>query len=157
MSPESSTFAAARVFGAMYSSQGVALVRNVFRAGVLAATLVTLGISGAQTGFAANSGSGSTPEPPLVTLKPGGVIHVDAPADGSGWTCKGMSLLPPVTQTARVSNKPVSTGSAMLDSTPWLASVDLQFPPSATVLWECSTPGSGNRTIKSEGVLQTLP
>ncbi|APA94339.1 hypothetical protein [Nocardia seriolae] len=88
---------------------------------------------------------------------PGGVIHVDAPADGSAWTCKGMSLVPFVSLTTQVAKNRTSTGSAMADSVPWTASVDLQFPPNTMVLWECDSAGSGHTTYKSEGTLQTLP
>ncbi|WP_218026713.1 hypothetical protein [Nocardia inohanensis] len=132
------------------------MVRNVFRVGVLAAALVSLGVSGSGTGLA-NTGSAAAPQPPTVTLMPGGVIHVDAPADGSAWTCKGMSIVPLVTQRAWMSKKQMSTGSAMMDSVPWTESVDLQFPANVTVLWECDSSGSGKTTYKSEGVLQTLP
>ncbi|WP_169815319.1 hypothetical protein [Nocardia yamanashiensis] len=132
------------------------LVRNVFRVGVLAAALVSSGISGAGTGFA-GTGSASAPQPPTITLMPAGVIHVDAPADGSAWTCKGMSLLPLVNLSANVAKQQASTGSAMLDSVPWQASVDLHFPANSTVLWECDSAGSGKTTYKSEAVLQTLP
>lgn len=135
------------------------MVRNVFRVGLLTAALVSLGVSGSGTGFAASSGSGMSPapQPPRITLMPHGVIHVDAPADGSAWTCKGMSIVPPASQTAQVSRSRVSTGSAMLDSVPWVASVDLQFPANTLVLWECDSAGERDITYKSEGTLQTLP
>ncbi|MFJ4657428.1 hypothetical protein ACIP5Y_39695 [Nocardia sp. NPDC088792] len=147
------------VFGVMNLIWGVVLVRTVFRVGLLASTLVSLGVSGSGTGFAANSGSSMSPapQPPTITLMPHGVIHVDAPADGSAWTCKGMSIVPPVSLTAQVSKNHVSTGSAMLDSVPWVPSADLQFPPNTMVLWECDSSGDNDTTYKSEGPLQTLP
>ncbi|MFE3196131.1 hypothetical protein ACFXHA_44525 [Nocardia sp. NPDC059240] len=128
--------------------------------GVLAGSLVSLGMIGSGTGFAANSGSAMSPapQPPKVTLMPGGVVHVDAPADGSSWHCKGMSIVPLVSLTADVSTKaPVSTGSAMIDSVHYVPSVDLPFPANTMVLWECDSSGDADTTYKSEGTLQTLP
>lgn len=135
------------------------MVRNIFRVGVLATTLLSSAVAGSGTGFAANSGSAgfSAPQPPIVTLMPQGLIHVDAPADNSAWGCKGMSLVPFVSLTANLQKSPVSTGSALADSARWMPSADLQFPPNTMVLWECDSAGQGHTTYKSEGTLQTLP
>jgi hypothetical protein len=140
---------------------GVIVVQNAFRVGMLAATLVSLGVTGAGTGFAANSGSAmrAEPQPPAITLLPHGVIHVQAPADGTAWDCKGMSVSPPAYRTARVMKGYVPTGSAMIDSAQAGTSetADLRLPPDTMVLWECDNNDDEDITYKSEGTLQTLP
>ncbi|WP_230464975.1 hypothetical protein, partial [Nocardia seriolae] len=57
------------VFGVMNLNWGVALVRNVFRVGLLAATLVSLGVAASGTGFAVDSGSAGSPAPKPPKLR----------------------------------------------------------------------------------------